>query len=232
MNILNKTACTVCAAALLASANIPASAETITLGDLTGEGNPTVSSIVKIASHLIGKEEFGNYERSAADVDRSGEVNIKDLMLEVLYVGGKLDKFPRPEPKMIDNPKVIDEFIPSTATMEDNFEDDVVLVTIMHQYSVMNRAWTATDFGVDNVNYIRDLTYSDWTEEEKQEYFATRAVFRQILAINLLTPGKEKVLQMIKDIESKEILGLRRVIVSHYNEVTDIRPNQPGAYVD
>jgi hypothetical protein len=221
--------CTACAAVLLAgTANFQsasAAGATVTLGDLTGEGKPTVGSVVRIAKYLIGKEKFGNYARSAADVDRSGEVNIKDLLLEVLYVGGKLDKFPRPEPKMIDNPKVIDEFIPFVLD-EREHDYSKVYVRIKHQYSVMNQVWTADDFGVDNIAYIEDVTYNDWTEERKKEHLEN-GVFRQWLCIILTEPGKEKALQMIDDIETQGILEISKVDIPNLRVELDEPPPLP-----
>ncbi len=106
-----------------------------------------------------------------------------------------------------------EEKVYCTATMEDSFNDDCVLVVINHENSIIDRTFTASDFPGVDVKKITFLTSpitplfeESETEEEAQEKAETLALtnvegFHHILRIDLNELGKDKVLQAIQVLE-------------------------------
>lgn len=100
-----------------------------------------------------------------------------------------------------------------TATLDDNFADDCVIIVIDHENSIVDRIFTSADFpGVD----VKEITYltspitplfeESETEEEVQEKAEILALtnveeFNHIISIDLNVTGKEKVLEAIKVLE-------------------------------
>lgn len=82
-------------------------------------------------------------------------------------------------------------------------EDDSVIVVFKKEYSELNKIWNAEDFGCSNISSIEDLTYLNFTEEEKAEYLS-HVTFRQMLKINLIETGKDKVAEIMDIISQRE----------------------------
>ncbi len=107
-----------------------------------------------------------------------------------------------------------EEKIYCTATMEDSFNDDCVLVVINHENSIIDRTFTVSDFPGVDVKKITFLTSpitplfeESETEDEAQEKAETLALtnvegFHHILRIDLNEFGKDKVLQAVQILES------------------------------
>lgn len=100
-----------------------------------------------------------------------------------------------------------------TATIEDNFTDDCVLIVIDHANSIVDRIFTEADFpGVDvkEIIYltspITPLFEESKTDEEAQAKAETLVLtnveeFNHIIRIDLNVTGKDKVLEAIKVLE-------------------------------
>ena len=52
----------------------------IVCGDVNGDGNVTLTDLVKISAHMIGKEILDGANKIAADVDASGKVTTTDIL--------------------------------------------------------------------------------------------------------------------------------------------------------
>ncbi len=109
---------------------------------------------------------------------------------------------------------VTEEKVYCTATLDDDFADDCVLIVIDHANSIVDRIFTKVDFpGVD----VKEITYltlpitplfeESETNEEAQKKAETLALtnveeFNHIIQIDLNVSGKDKVLEAIKILES------------------------------
>ena len=126
-------------------------------------------------------------------------------------------------PQVIYPVKVIDEFISSTTTIDENFDDNRVIIGIKHQYSEFNKVWSAEYFGVENVSYIKDATPTEWDDKRIQDYLNQPSViFRQAIYIYLEDPSKENVLKMIQDIENQNLNEIHYAsVLYHYDWIDD-----------
>ena len=86
-----------------------------------------------------------------------------------------------------------------TATLEDAFADDVVIVTVDKEHSEINKEYTIEQFGCIDIVEIVDLTYFE-KDPNELKYFK-RSGFRQALELKLAHPGKEEVLKAIHTLE-------------------------------
>ncbi|MDR1674443.1 MAG: leucine-rich repeat protein [Oscillospiraceae bacterium] len=62
----------------------------VTPGDLDSSGTVGAADIVTLAKHIVDEEAIADDRLYIADVDHDGEVTVKDLMLMVLFVSGKI----------------------------------------------------------------------------------------------------------------------------------------------
>ena len=60
----------------------------VKLGDVTGEGEITVSDATLVQKHLAAIAKLTSQQMKAADVDNNGEVNIRDATEIQKYVAG------------------------------------------------------------------------------------------------------------------------------------------------
>lgn len=91
----------------------------------------------------------------------------------------------------------------STATLEDDFTDDVVLIAFKHENSIINKVWTPEDFPeCDNIASVVDITYTENSQEWIDEYLQ-KVEFRQLIALHLEETGKDKVLEAIEQLETR-----------------------------
>lgn len=83
-------------------------------------------------------------------------------------------------------------------TIDEDFKDNHVIITLKHAYSTINKVFTPQDFSKVDIETIEDWTYC----------LSTRAVdkdkFNQILCLTLKTKSKENVLKAISLLESYE----------------------------
>lgn len=160
-------------------------------GDVNGDGVFSVADVVMLQKWLLRIGELSCWQN--ADLAKDGIINIFDLCLMKRKL---IDEF-----ELTDN--IIDEFTPCAATINDNFENWLVLVTIKHQYSIPERTWSVDDFeGVENIKYV--LQYKELSP------------YRQILKISLKNPSKENVLKMIHEIEELNLIEIKEVCTFLY----------------
>ena len=153
------------------------------LGDINADGSFNIADIVMLQKWLLGVSDVTLPNWKAADFCEDGKLNVLDLCM----MKRKLVE------NMQSNPEVIDEFTPCKATLEDDFVDYMLEVTIKQQYtSDPLKTWTTENFkNVDNIKLVEDAT--------------PPISNRQILYITLENCSKENVLKMIKDIENLQI---------------------------
>ena len=166
----------------------------IVKGDVNADGKFDISDVVLLQKWLLGSSDVTLPNWKAADFCEDGKLNVLDLcMMKCKLVEN-----------MQSHLKVIDEFTPCTATLEDDFVDYMLEIIIKQQYtSDPLKTWTAEDFkNVDNIKLVEDATPSISN--------------RQILYITLENCSKENVLKMIKDIENLQI-----------EEITSVNPLSP-----
>ncbi len=72
----------------------PSEASTAVTGDLTGDGTIDIMDVIKINKFLLGSETLTATEKSAADVDQSGEVDSTDALNILKYVVELIDTLP------------------------------------------------------------------------------------------------------------------------------------------
>ena len=65
----------------------------VILGDVTGDGNVTISDVGLVLDYLNGKEEFDDKQKAAADVDGIGGPTIADVGNILDFLNGKLTSF-------------------------------------------------------------------------------------------------------------------------------------------
>lgn len=126
-------------------------------------------------------------------------------------------------PQVIYPVKVIDEFISSTTTIDEDFDDYRIVVWIKHQYSEFNKVWSAEYFGVENISYVEDAMPTKWDDKRIQDYLNQPSViFRQPIYIYLEDPSKENVLKMIQDIENQNLNEIQcACAIIHYDWIDD-----------
>lgn len=153
------------------------------LGDINADGSFNIADIVMLQKWLLGVSDVTLPNWKAADFCEDEKLNVLDLCM----MKRKLVE------NMQSDPEVIDEFTPCTATLEDDFVDYMLEVTIKQQYtSDPLKTWTTENFkNVDKIKLVEDAT--------------PPISNRQILYITLENCSKENVLKMIKDIENLQI---------------------------
>ena len=191
-------------------------------GDVNADGDFNVSDVVLLQKWLLAVPDTHLANWKAADFCEDERLNVFDLCLMKRELINFITPEPTTtttEPEItttetettttttttettttttiypVENPEVIDEFTPCTATIDDDFTDWKIQVIIKCQYSDLERVWTADDFnGVENIKKIK-----------QHDQFNP---YRQVLEISLKKYSKEAVLQMIHDIEA---LGLEEI---------------------
>ena len=107
-----------------------------------------------------------------------------------------------------------------TATVDDDFTDDCVLVILTNAESLKFRQYTATDFPEVACKSVEDLSSAsaarvqaklrgdEMEAKDAGEAFMNRNVkvdtFRTILCLELETPGKGNVLKAVRALEQRE----------------------------
>ena len=118
----------------------------------------------------------------------------------------------------IDNLVDNEEKVYSSATMEDKFQEDKIIIVVKHYYSMQFKEYSETDFLPVKVSEVEDLTYGTgkkvkakmtgknyWTDDGRcitpEKNHSKVDTFNQILLITLAEPGKENVLAAIEILE-------------------------------
>ncbi len=160
------------------------------LGDVNLDGEVTVSDVVMLQKWLVKSGDLTCWQN--ADLCEDGKINVFDLCLLKRKVMENMQSYP------VKNPEVIDEFTPCTATLDDDFDDWMIVVKIKHQYSVPERVWTADDFTcIENIKSIHQ--------------YETSSPYRQYLTIGLSECSKENVLKLIHDIEALNLAEIKEI---------------------
>lgn len=164
-------------------------------GDCNHDGSFNVSDVVLLQKWLLAVPDTHLADWKAADLCEDGRLDVFDLCLmkRELLNHSTEKEYP------VENPEVIDEFTPCTATIDDDFMDWKIRVIIKCQYSESERVWTADDFyGVENIKKINQYNQVN--------------PYRQVLEISLKEDSKEAVIQMIHDIEALGIEEIKEVV--------------------
>ena len=96
------------------------------------------------------------------------------------------------------------------ATIDQNFADNAVLVVIKPLYGGINKEFSKSQFSTENLNgdvsfkEIKDLTYLDKPIEEYQ--YLKIGMHKQIFKLTLEKPGKQNVLDTIKELEKLDFI--------------------------
>lgn len=170
---------------------IDISATDYLLGDVNIDGEFDVLDVVILKKWLSGKGNLNYWQN--ADFNDDGIINIFDWCLMKKNLINKMN----PEIYPVENPDIIDEFEPCTATLDEYFDTWHFEIYIKHQYSVRERVWTIEDFqGIENIEnlYIH-------------RQYETESPYRQVLEISLKNQrlGQEEILKIIRDIESLQL---------------------------
>lgn len=97
--------------------------------------------------------------------------------------------------------KDTEEKIICNATLDDDFAEDCVLVTLKKAYSEINKKYTVDDFSEVACIEVKDLTY---IPDYENKPLLNKDDFHQILSIGLKNKGKKEVLNAIKILEKRE----------------------------
>lgn len=132
-----------------------------------------------------------------------------------------------------------EEKIYCSATLDDDFKSDSVIVVLKNKASLCFNDYVIDDFDLENIEEVNDLTFDTFCErkEEYQKFKENKSTvsltnvymgenfsseenkygfsnYHQILKINLSNKGKENVLSLIKKLEKRE-----DVLVAHPNYI-------------
>ena len=101
----------------------------------------------------------------------------------------------------------------STATLEDNFSDERVLVVLKKEVSLSQKIYRKNDFNevasTDIVNLTNEVALKNIRQKKEYNYFAENGSeelknFRQVLSIELENKSKESVLSAIKVLQARD----------------------------
>ncbi|MDE7365675.1 MAG: dockerin type I repeat-containing protein [Ruminococcus sp.] len=123
-----------------------------TKGDVNNDGDFNVSDVVLFQKWLLAIPDTNLAECKAADFCEDERLDVFDLCLmkRELISNSTTTTYP------VENPEVIDEFTPYTATLSDVHYSSKFNIIIKCQYSAPNRVWTINDFkGIDNIKSIK-----------------------------------------------------------------------------
>jgi hypothetical protein len=166
----------------------------VTKGDVNDDGDFNVSDAVLLQKWLLAVPDTHLANWKAADFCEDERLDVFDLCLMKRELINRNTTTTYP----VENPEVIDEFTPCSATLDDDFMDWKIQVVIKCQYSDPERVWTADDFnGVENIKKVKQYNQVN--------------PYRQVLEISLKKYSKEAVIQMIHDIEALGIEEIKEV---------------------
>lgn len=110
-----------------------------------------------------------------------------------------------------------------TATINDNFDEGTVLVSLFREISEQGLDFSPEDFGIENIQSVSSLMKLEPGEINTRPNALTNYDnFHQILNITLKETGKEKVLEMIRELE--ELSFVQSADPNYIVEINDV-PN-------
>ncbi len=113
---------------------------------------------------------------------------------------------------------IVEEKTYCSATLEDDFADDVIMVTITNAVSIGSKRYTADDFVSINCIDVNDIFAG---AELKEHYNPSK--FHRILALTISNPSKQNVLDAIDILEQRDdVLSAE----PNYYHHLDIQPPQ------
>lgn len=156
-------------------------------GDVNMDGAFNVSDVVLLQKWLLAVPDVTLANWKSADLCEDGTLNVFDLcMMKHELINKVEEKYP------VENPEVIDEFIPCSATESDIHDPEKFNIVIKCQYSDKNRIWTKDDFkGISNIASIKQ-TYAE-------------NPYRTILVVYLDDQVASYVIDMVNNIEALEM---------------------------
>ena len=95
-----------------------------------------------------------------------------------------------------------EEKIYCTATINDEFADDSVIVVLNKENSKLNQQRLPAYFGSEFLSSAKDLTAID-KNTDRLEYL-NKENFHQIFSLKLKAPSKKNVLKLIRELETKD----------------------------
>ena len=134
-----------------------------------------------------------------------------------------------------------DDFESYTPTINDDFDDDIVIITLTSEYSDVNKPIVIEDFLINNILYIEDLTdeeiqfhlanndiiienIEDITYINEPDRIVNRDDFCQIILIDLLNENKEVVLIAINELENLNFVEAAEPSY-YYDVINDSTPD-------
>jgi len=125
-----------------------------------------------------------------------------------------------------------DSVVYNTATIEDNFTDDIILVTLMEKATFSQkspqslRRYTSADFsdlGIANVTEITEALISRAEQQARDGDISKTDSFRRILKLELEKPSKQNVLDKIRVLQKRE--DIRSAEPNFIGKFSSITPN-------
>lgn len=123
--------------------------------------------------------------------------------------------------------EILEEKFYSTATIDDDFDDGSVLVTLDKQHSQANKVHKSDFFYKsknNNIESIEDLTKVDGNIYAKK--FLDAEDFNQILKLNLKEKSKQNVINVVKELENMD--GIISVEPSYEMQLTALPEASTG----
>lgn len=175
-------------------------------GDCNNDDNFNISDCVLFQKWLLGVPgvSIKNWENVDFNKDKILDAFDMCLMRRELIAQNDINIYP------VDNPEVIDEFIPCNKEIKDIQEPGKFYIIMKCQYSDPDRVWSINDFkGIDNIKTITQ-TYQD-------------NPYRTVLEIKLKDQVAEKMLEMIHSIEALELVEIKEFqFINHTTGVPDL----------
>ena len=143
--------------------------------------------------------------------------NLLSIMLAcLLFVGGiQFSTNNKAEASGIEEQKIY-----CTATVEDNFATDSIIVVMKKSESEVNKVYSPSYFENENVLDVEDLTYI--TGDVNKKKYLNSNNFRQILKLTVSATSKQDVLNIIHDVEGVDsVLNVSPYMIDEQNGEID-----------
>lgn len=95
------------------------------------------------------------------------------------------------------NEELVDTFKETDISENTEFSNNHILVYFKHQNSQINKHWESSDFDVDDIIKIEDLTHIDSNKVSVDQYL-NNVTFRQIIKLLLQTVIEKKFYMQLK----------------------------------
>ena len=199
--------------------------------DLKGLYHATVTVPVQLGKYVIdGNNGFGYhvyYQGTLYRIEKAYEIGVlTEEDLESLFASGTLLIYDTVEPdEEADMPDTIDKKTYCTATLDDDFTDNEIIIVMTKPASIIGREYTTSDFAEVDPISVKTLTFDKNIEsdietltaqymESYPEYYAQKKAleevrkkydtFHLILLLELPEHSKQNVLDCIKILEQRD----------------------------